>query len=189
MKTARKRQNYIGRTASQDGPNTTWHENGKRWTEAYYKDGEQDGPYARWYENGQKREVGTYKNGKQDGLKAEWDENGNRRGSNKVLVVDSHRVYLDLGRDLADLQTMQKEKRRLEDELKAAQQQVQEEIAAKEAEFGKNPTEEQNQLLAAMNRDAAMKMQVENFQDAKNVNQNGTTASRSISPRNQTDRR
>ena len=56
---------------------------------------------------------------------------------------------------------MQKEKRRLEDQLKAAQQQVQEEIAAKEAEFGENPTEEQNQLLAAMNRDAAMKMQGE----------------------------
>ena len=87
---------------------------------------------------------------------------GKKKGAeNKILVVESHKVYVDLGRDLADLQTMQKEKRRLEDQLKAAQQQVQEEIAAKEAEFGENPTEEQNQLLAAMNRDAAVKMQGE----------------------------
>ena len=78
-----------------------------------------------------------------------------------ILVVDSHQVYKDLGRDLADLQTRQKEKKRLEDQLKAAQQQVQEEIAAKEAEFGENPTEEQKQLLAAIKRDAAVKMQGE----------------------------
>ena len=85
---------------------------------------------------------------------------GNKKGSaNKILVVDSHQVYVDLGRDLADLQTRQKEKKRLEDQLKAVQQQVTDEIAAKEAEFGDNPTEEQTKLLVAMKQDAAVRMQ------------------------------
>ena len=81
--------------------------------------------------------------------------------ANEILVIDPDQVKRDLGRDLADLQAIQKEKRRLEDQLKSTQQQVQQEIAAKEAEFGDTPTEEQRQLLAAMKQDAAVKMQAE----------------------------
>ena len=85
----------------------------------------------------------------------------NGASQNGILVVDSHQVYKDLGRDLADLQTRQQEKTRLETQLKNVQSQITEEMGAKKTEFGENPTEEQLEILTAMERDAAVRMQGE----------------------------
>jgi E3 ubiquitin-protein ligase DOA10 len=84
-----------------------------------------------------------------------------RSMGNAILVVDSHQVYKDLGRDLSDLQAQQQEATRLEDQLKAVQQEITEEIAAKKAELGESPTEEQREVLVAMERDAAVRMNAE----------------------------
>ena len=54
---------------------------------------------------------------------------------NTILVVDSHQVYKDLGRDLTDLQARQQEKTRLEAKLKNVQAEIAEEMDAKKAEF------------------------------------------------------
>ena len=80
---------------------------------------------------------------------------------NTILVVDSHQVYKDLGRDLTDLQARQQEKTRLEAKLKNVQAEIAEEMDAKKAEFGENPTEEQLEILTAMERDATVRMQGE----------------------------
>jgi len=84
-----------------------------------------------------------------------------RAAQNAILVVDSHQVYQDLGRDLADLQDRQQEKTRLETQLKNVQSQITEEMNAKKTEFGENPTEEQLEVLTAMERDATVRMQGE----------------------------
>ena len=78
-----------------------------------------------------------------------------------TLVVDSHQVYKDLGRDLSDLQARQQEATRLEDQLKGVQQEIAEEITAKKVELGESPTEEQLEVLVAMERDAAVRMNAE----------------------------
>ena len=80
---------------------------------------------------------------------------------NGILVVDSHQVYKDLGRDLADLQAQQQARTRLETQLKNVQSQITEEMDAKKTEFGENPTEEQVEILTAMERDATVRMQGE----------------------------
>ena len=88
---------------------------------------------------------------------------GNDRGAagNGILVVDSHQVYKDLGRDLADLQARQQEKTRLETQLKNVQAQITQEMDSKKSEFGENPTDEQLEILSAMERDATIRMQGE----------------------------
>ena len=106
-----------------------------------------------------------------------------------ILVVDSHQVHKDLGRDLADLQTRQKEKKRLEDQLKAAQQQVQEEIAAKEAGIRREPHRRAEAIARSDKARCRGEDAGRNFQGTKNVNKNGTAISRSISSYHQTDRR
>ncbi|MBC20430.1 MAG: hypothetical protein CMJ74_09255 [Planctomycetaceae bacterium] len=80
---------------------------------------------------------------------------------NGILVVDSHQVYKDLGRDLVDLQARQQAKTQLETQLKNVQAEIREEMDAKKTEFGENPTEEQVEILTAMERDATVRMQGE----------------------------
>ena len=57
----------------------TYHNNGQKWEEGYYKDGKKEGEWASWYENGQKKSEGTWKDGKEDGLHTQWYENGQKR--------------------------------------------------------------------------------------------------------------
>ena len=61
------------------GPANIWYENGQKWWEVNYKDGEVDGLATRWYENGQKHYEANYKDGMEDGLKTYWYENGQKR--------------------------------------------------------------------------------------------------------------
>ena len=68
----------------------TWHENGQKYMEGAYKDGEKDGLSTSWHENGQKRAEGTFKNGKEDGLWTEWYQNGQK---------SSKKTYKDGGKD------------------------------------------------------------------------------------------
>ena len=53
----------------------TYHNNGQKCEEGYYKDGKKNGLHTEWYENGQKKSEGTWKDGKEDGLHTSWYEN------------------------------------------------------------------------------------------------------------------
>ncbi|MBT3570086.1 MAG: hypothetical protein HN494_14635 [Opitutae bacterium] len=53
----------------------TWQENGQKWTEQTYKDGEQDGLQTFWHENGQKWTEQTYKDGRWVSAKF-WNSKG-----------------------------------------------------------------------------------------------------------------
>ncbi len=44
-----------------------WYENGKKWSDGFFKDGLSDSTRIVWYENGNKRYEGSYKNGKECG--------------------------------------------------------------------------------------------------------------------------
>ena len=50
---------------------TSWYENGQKWHEVTYKDGEKDGKWTEWRNNGRKMSKKTYKDGKQIG-KTKW---------------------------------------------------------------------------------------------------------------------
>ena len=55
-----------------------YYDNGQKWMESTYKDGELDGFSTFWYENGQKEWEATFKDGKEDGLMTYWYENGQK---------------------------------------------------------------------------------------------------------------
>ena len=87
---------------------------------------------------------------------------GSRKSSDSGIgVVDMHQVYQDLGRDLTDAQAMRKERSALEARRQSLIENLEESISAKKKEFGENPTEEQSKLLAAIQQDAALKMNQE----------------------------
>jgi antitoxin component YwqK of YwqJK toxin-antitoxin module len=56
-----------------------FHDNGKKKSEANFKDGKPDGLSVNWYENGQKKAEGNLKDGKPDGLMVSWHENGQKK--------------------------------------------------------------------------------------------------------------
>ena len=53
------------------------HENGRKKSEATYKDGKIVGLATAWHANGQKSREATFKDGKEEGLWTEWDEEVN----------------------------------------------------------------------------------------------------------------
>ena len=59
-----------------DGKWTSWHENGQKSDEMFYKDGNIDGTWIGWWGEGQKAWEWNYKNGKADGKFTFWDESG-----------------------------------------------------------------------------------------------------------------
>ena len=59
-----------------DGKWTSWHENGQKSGEMFYKDGNIDGTWIGWWGEGQKAWEWNYKNGKADGKFTFWDESG-----------------------------------------------------------------------------------------------------------------
>ena len=80
MKTDRRCQRAISRTANLNGLSTFWsYENGQKSSEIHYKDGMLDGLWTGWHENGQKDEEGQWKNGEQNGLWTYWHENGKKK--------------------------------------------------------------------------------------------------------------
>ena len=84
-----------------------------------------------------------------------------KSGDPVIVVVDLNQVYQDLGRDLTDAQEMRKEQSALEVRRQSLLVNLEESIEAKKKEFGESPSEEQNKLLAAMQQDAAIKMNQE----------------------------
>ena len=58
---------------------TSWYENGQKWHEVTYKDGEIDGKWTSWYEDGQKEEEETWKDGELDGKCTTWYVNGEKK--------------------------------------------------------------------------------------------------------------
>ena len=60
-----------------DGLQTSWYENGQKYSEINHKEGTKHGLQTYWYENGQKQVEITRKNGKKHGLETWWDEEGN----------------------------------------------------------------------------------------------------------------
>ena len=62
-----------------DGTYIGWYDNGQKWYEENYKDGEYDGLCQWWYQNGQKKYEQNYKDGKLDGICQGWYENGQKK--------------------------------------------------------------------------------------------------------------
>jgi antitoxin component YwqK of YwqJK toxin-antitoxin module len=59
-----------------DGKWTYWHENGKLWSEGFFKAGKSDGKRTTYYDNGKVRYVGYYKEDNRVGKWSFFDENG-----------------------------------------------------------------------------------------------------------------
>jgi|TARA_B110000196_G_C20684004_1_gene447748 antitoxin component YwqK of YwqJK toxin-antitoxin module len=54
----------------------TYHDNGAKWEEGFYKDGKREGECISYYENGEKELVGYFKKGKPCGIWMYWDKDG-----------------------------------------------------------------------------------------------------------------
>jgi antitoxin component YwqK of YwqJK toxin-antitoxin module len=61
-----------------NGISCDYHDNGQKWIEITYKDGEKHGLENVWYRNGQKMAEETRKDGKLHGLYTTWYENGQK---------------------------------------------------------------------------------------------------------------
>ncbi|MDP4267431.1 MAG: hypothetical protein Q8880_08355 [Bacteroidota bacterium] len=59
-----------------DGKWTVWYQNGKVWSEGYFKDDKADGKRTVYYENGNKRYEGEFKDGVRTGTWNFYDEQG-----------------------------------------------------------------------------------------------------------------
>ena len=55
-----------------------YYDNGNKYSETHYKDGELDGVYAEWYEEGIMMSETHYKDGKPDGVCTEWCQDGTK---------------------------------------------------------------------------------------------------------------
>jgi len=62
----------------ENGPYVEYYENGKKRSEAHYKNGKRDGLATQWHKNGQKELESHYKDGKKEGLETWWYENGEK---------------------------------------------------------------------------------------------------------------
>ena len=54
----------------------SYHKNGEKCEEGFYKDGKREGECISYYENGKKELVGYFKNGKPCNIWIHWDKNG-----------------------------------------------------------------------------------------------------------------
>ena len=55
----------------------SYHDNGNKYEEGFYKDGRREGECITYYENGEKELVGYFKKGKPTGIWMCWDKDGN----------------------------------------------------------------------------------------------------------------
>ena len=58
---------------------TSWHENGQKKVESFYKDGKLDGEFTCWDAFGQKKVESFYKDRKLDGEFTSWHGNGQKK--------------------------------------------------------------------------------------------------------------
>ncbi len=54
----------------------TYHDNGNKCEEGFYKDGRREGLWESWYENGEKELISYFKNGKPTNIWIHWDKDG-----------------------------------------------------------------------------------------------------------------
>ena len=54
----------------------TYHDNGKKWEEGFYKNGKKEGEWASWNENGDKELISYFKMGKPTNIWIHWDKDG-----------------------------------------------------------------------------------------------------------------
>ena len=54
----------------------TYHDNGNKCEEGFYKDGRREGEFINYYENGEKELVSYFKKGKPCNIWIHWDKNG-----------------------------------------------------------------------------------------------------------------
>jgi len=78
-----------------DGKCTTWFENGQKYYEGIFKNGEKDGEWTIWFVNGNKKSEGTYKDNKFVG---KWYQNGKIKyegsyGNVKEMLKDGKWTY------------------------------------------------------------------------------------------------
>lgn len=59
-----------------DGPYTTWYENGQVKEEGHYRLGAIEGRVTLYHENGRKKAEGEYRKGRQVGAWSYWDQEG-----------------------------------------------------------------------------------------------------------------
>ncbi len=83
-----------------DGKIISWHENGQKYCEGTYKDGERDGKWIWWWGNGNKESEGTYKDGIKDGKWTECYGNGQKKSEgtykNEELVNNNGQKKCDI---------------------------------------------------------------------------------------------
>ena len=56
--------------------NITYHDNGNKCEEGFYKDGRREGEFINYYENGEKELVSYFKKGKPCNIWIHWDKDG-----------------------------------------------------------------------------------------------------------------
>ena len=85
----RKMTEACYKDGKQDGLKSHWYESGQKWVERNYKDGKMHGPYTMWYENGQWRRTGNHMDGKMVGIWTHWYENGQQR--DEIFYFDGYK--------------------------------------------------------------------------------------------------
>lgn len=80
-----KKSEVTYKEGKQEGLYTFWLNNGKKYQQQHYEDGQKIGIFREWYPSGQKKWEGIYKEDKPNGLWTLWYENGNkwREGNRK----------------------------------------------------------------------------------------------------------
>ena len=71
-----KMEGSYNKEGKRDGKWTYWYQDGKKWVDGQYLNGEWDKKYTNWHENGQKHYEGMYDKGKRKGIWKFYDENG-----------------------------------------------------------------------------------------------------------------
>jgi len=82
------------RKGKQHGLVKTWHDNGRKYIEGFFKDNRQHGLTSLWNKGGQLLETCNWKNGKRDGLERKWYENGNKKIECVWLDGERNGTYL-----------------------------------------------------------------------------------------------
>ena len=75
----KKQEGYLGNYNYKQDKWTSWDEDGKKYLEEEYKDGEKNGLLIGWYPNGQKSIEENYKDGKKDGAAYYWYDDGQQK--------------------------------------------------------------------------------------------------------------
>ncbi|MCH2112412.1 MAG: hypothetical protein MK213_06100 [Planctomycetes bacterium] len=88
-----------GRTANGElsgrfGKWTFWYENGNKWMEGKYRQGQREGVWTWWYENGQKSQTGPFLNGERNGPFTYWYRNGVK--SQEITFIHGKRNGLEI---------------------------------------------------------------------------------------------